>query len=1077
VATHYANLTFEVVDAVGSGPVYIGVSGVAALPGIATEPRQIFPRFKKRRPEDGYAVKAFVTSLGLYDFGPLLAGRTPSSRIPVVEEPEDDQGGEEGASPDETLLAPEAPAVQALSPYVLRHAENIRITNDSLFPANVRLGLASAGGDFAVGEDIKGPSPFIVEPDILKLEVQQEAEVKIWCFPPEKGVYKDRIVARIEHNPDPVAFDLNALGEIPGISLDREEVDFGRLMMNIRAEDQKVRIKNESAVAVRWQLLCKDSKSKAAEEAAEGETGEQAGPAVPEEIGVEPKEGQLAPHEEREIRFSFKSTHPAQFKTMLQLEARDAEGLNEWQKAANISVSAESFAVDAVIEPDPREVPLDFGTVLVHTSAQRIFEIVNRGRFPVRYELAIRRALRELLQIDQPKDELQPGERRAITVTCTPGRVFEASSDGIALQIFDQLSGESVDHRIPPMRVALTAVYNTFQVTPPRGLNFGPVEKGETQTRTFTIRNNGIFAFNWSLFDWADPPSIEEGQAPPAKPQVTVGPFTVKPTSGKLDPDDDVQVQVTFQATGDEDYDSKLAVWVDGVQGEASFEAGPAGCSSYLLTGQSCVPGINTTDLQTVFEEQFFTRTLEDAIAIAGRLDVRVFSEADQIFHFGPVLVKERGVGSSQPASPSGAPPDAGVTENLRLTNPKAVPCKVQLSIKQNSDTGAGSSDAFQVFPQELVISPHDSKQIQVKFTPTHLASFGAVLEAVVPQGTDPNSNYLSFELRGDGAVPSVSLQGPRLFGDEGGELDMGKLALFRSNEVQMGLRNDGLLPATVRVDFTPSQHFTVACPSSVSLNKGESRKFQVRFHPHAVGKVVSDLGIRTLGNPFEDVTIQLQGEGHSSEVCWDLAEVRRPGGVFGLRGALEPLQDYVPPSPDELDLGEVPVGELVKVNFKLNNSSSKPLHFDFTSIPSWGEAQVEPSTGYVEPNRQQTITFSFRPADKLQAEKEKILCKVVNVDFLEEEEGAEAGERKHQEVEGTSQQLPLQVSVLADVAKLEPEIEEINFLPTATRWTLRCGAGGCDKNKKAASSLQRWRLLTTPPWGSESWGVAAFVP
>ncbi|CAK9070724.1 Putative peptidase C1-like protein, partial [Durusdinium trenchii] len=63
-------------------------------------------------------------------------------------------------------------------------------------------------------------------------------------------------------------------------------------------------------------------------------------------------------------------------------------------------------------------------------------------------------------------------------------------------------SGESVDHRIPPMRVALTAVYNTFQavdvwrvrrddrwVTPPRGLNFGPVEKGETQTRTFTVRS------------------------------------------------------------------------------------------------------------------------------------------------------------------------------------------------------------------------------------------------------------------------------------------------------------------------------------------------------------------------------------------------------------------------------------------------------------------------------------------------------------------------------------------------------------------------------------------------------------
>ena len=30
--------------------------------------------------------------------------------------------------------------------------------------------------------------------------------------------------------------------------------------------------------------------------------------------------------------------------------------------------------------------------------------------------------------------------------------------------------------------------------------------------------------------------------------------------------------------------------------------------------------------------------------------------------------------------------------------------------------------------------------------------------------------------------------------------------------------------------------------------------------------EVSADLGVRTLGNPFEDVTIQLQGEGHSSE-------------------------------------------------------------------------------------------------------------------------------------------------------------------------------------------------------------------
>merc|ERR1719359_31808 len=77
--------------------------------------------------------------------------------------------------------------------------------------------------------------------------------------------------------------------------------------------------------------------------------------------------------------------------------------------------------------------------------------------------------------------------------------------------------------------------------------------------------------------------------------------------------------------------------------------------SVYILTGQSCIPGINTVDLQSAFEEQFFARTLEDAVAIAGRPDVRVFCELDRIFNFGPVLAHGGHHGTvSQPASPGG---------------------------------------------------------------------------------------------------------------------------------------------------------------------------------------------------------------------------------------------------------------------------------------------------------------------------------------------------------------------------------------------------------------------------------------
>lgn len=78
------------------------------------------------------------------------------------------------------------------------------------------------------------------------------ASRQVWCFPKEQGVFEDRLVARIEHNPEPVSFGLCAVGAVPVASLEVERVDFGRLMLNIRADDQKVRVKNSSALPVRW---------------------------------------------------------------------------------------------------------------------------------------------------------------------------------------------------------------------------------------------------------------------------------------------------------------------------------------------------------------------------------------------------------------------------------------------------------------------------------------------------------------------------------------------------------------------------------------------------------------------------------------------------------------------------------------------------------------------------------------------------------------------------------------------------------------------------------------------------------
>lgn len=57
------------------------------------------------------------------------------------------------------------------------------------------------------------------------------------------------------------------------------------------------------------------------------------------------------------------------------------------------------------------------------------------------------------------------------------------------------------------------------------------------------------------------------------------------------------------------------------------------------------------------------------------------------------------------------------------------------------------------------------------------------------------------------------------------------------------------------------------------------------RYRYTVFGSILVFLLVGFLGHPC---CIQAPGDAHFTQVCWDLADVRRAGGVFGLRGRLE---------------------------------------------------------------------------------------------------------------------------------------------------------------------------------------------
>lgn len=64
--------------------------------------------------------------------------------------------------------------------------------------------------------------------------------------------------------------------------------------------------------------------------------------------------------------------------------------------------------------------------------------------------------------------------------------------------------------------------------------------------------------------------------------------------------------------------------------------------------------------------------------------------------------------------------------------------------------------------PAQLVIPASESRFMAVHFAPTAIRSYSATFEAVVENGGDAATRSFSCELRGEGTLPSLTLELPQ---------------------------------------------------------------------------------------------------------------------------------------------------------------------------------------------------------------------------------------------------------------------------------------------------------------------------
>ena len=217
-----------------------------------------------------------------------------------------------------------------------------------------------------------------------------------------------------------------------------------------------------------------------------------------------------------------------------------------------------------------------------------------------------------------------------------------------------------------PIAMSVHSVFSNYSISPARGIHFGPVLSSTSKTRIIEISNNGSFDLTYSTAKVVD--AMEEaltargritardkGKTPrsagkrkeektktvekktdkQSRERLEIGPFLITPAIGTIPAGSKATINVDFRAfmVQEEGGIASTRVCFD----LSDRRPGAEDNDVLDLIGEACVPGIETEDWRSVFEEQVVARRVD--LVVPSRA---VFATDERTFSFGAVLTTNR---------------------------------------------------------------------------------------------------------------------------------------------------------------------------------------------------------------------------------------------------------------------------------------------------------------------------------------------------------------------------------------------------------------------------------------------------
>nr|XP_004659621.2 hydrocephalus-inducing protein homolog [Jaculus jaculus] len=949
--------------------------GVCTYPYICQDPKVVFPQRKKDMKINEVIFKKYVMSMDKFYFGPLLCGKSRDKY--------------------KSSLFP-------------GNMEMLTILNDS--PMIVEA-------YFCFQNDVKANTYFL-EPINMILQPNEKQILNIWAYPTSVGIFEDSIVCCIKENPEPAIFKVCCQGIRPEIELEPRQLHFDRLLLH-RRESKLVIFRNVTPLPVAWRISSLEH--------------------LGEDFTTSTMQGIILPKGEYRLQVHFQPSKPVNIKKAIRIEVLDAENIVGVVQIENILIFAESYDIALDITfPKGTEGGLDFGTVRVMEEIKQPLQLKNRGKYEILFSFSVD-SLGVFPTSMNSMISFQP-QKGSLTAIDKPMNVlvfFRAKKEVkiehqpvLRCQIIEpNLSSEGEIIASIPIKFSVNAVFSKFNISPASIINFGALICGTRKSSTFTIENQGVIDFKYSLYRLTGENSFHQKKTPShirhvrtresesfsksgttktTKFSDTVqkdmnvanqarfshSMFTVYPGFGSIPPGGVQVINVECVADPVGRCEEFLAIDIS----DRDTREYPAGIP-YTLLAEACLPAFVTDNNISIFEEHQICTSPNMFYMLQTIQSGGLFVEDENKFIFCNVLVGHQ------------------AKARFKISNAGKISCDVNIVVKPISNKViARITDIFDVEPNKMCIASRSHAFATVFFTPQAMQTYQCIFEATL-DGLPSNiarNRGLVFDVVGEGTLPRVTIVRPTLYNQLGNPLLLFKrLLLGLSEKLPLILKNNGTIPAQLHVDLQdqlgvfslkgrpttsyiyiteenkPNEKAIKAHTASLVVSPGNTAEFDVFFHSQKVGRMTGTIHLSVINNQYEETIIHLVGEGYEDDITLDnihglVAPTSQESSDMSeiIEIAKEStMEDLVAAALlDHIQFGHCHIGISYNVSFTITNHSYvNVIRFEWPFLTT---VSFSPQIGHLHPGCSKDIMVTMKSEVPVSLKKMGVKCKLSKIMF-----------------------------------------------------------------------------------------------